>query len=500
MFPFKWEIKSRKKFSFSERTLINKIPIITGSNWENLAKPKTEDYKRELYNERNFFYDFTHQTIYDDDNELNIIQHYERKETYQQNVNYNIHVLAGKEDTYNLKIKSLNLNLYGTGVGVLIFYLENYKYPDYIDILRINQFGRRTYPPFLSLKEGVDGTKKLELADFISIEGLNGDATNYFEDFNNYTTENIWKPAKFINTLIKDDFCKEMDIKPVVDDRMFVMCWYGNNSISRRIKNNYKEYLAGNDWYRYIFVDGGDATCQNIEMHNNIIEKHTYKRWQKYGTLFGISRYSLVVISDNEWFAKNLLLTHFRTMYTRVAELCLVQRASVLRFSDEVTKISALSGDQLDELYNSISDLYKQYIRFVNKVYFREVTAQEQGIELYNKLQEVMCIPEQVKDLDMEIEELHGYVSLEIEKSRSKEATEFSKQSVKLTQIANRFLPAAVVAAVLAFISDKNFDLKASINWLQTVIIAIFVGIVYLCLKHSQAIVNFFDREKMKKK
>jgi len=33
-----------------------------------------------------------------------------------------------------------------------------------------------------------------------------------------------------------------------------------------------------------------------------------------------------------------------------------------------------------------VSDLYLAYIRFVNKIYFREVTAYEQGIELYDML------------------------------------------------------------------------------------------------------------------
>ena len=93
-------------------------------------------------------------------------------------------------------------------------------------------------------------------------------------------------------------------------------------------------------------------------------------------------------------------------MYYKMAELCLVQRACLLRFSDEVTSISAMKEDKKIALAERVGNLYKQYLRFVTRIYFREITAQEQGIELYDMLQK------HVKDLDHEIQELHTYVAM----------------------------------------------------------------------------------------
>src|ERR1035437_5488539 len=143
LFAFKWEIKERENLSFSERTSIKDLKIPNNSSWKIVASP-TMDYERELYNEKNFFYGFTHTALYNNDTTNTIIHHYERKETSEQNVVYKIHVVADKESLYELKVKSICLNIYETGVGVLMFYLENDLYKEWDDILRINQYGRRT--------------------------------------------------------------------------------------------------------------------------------------------------------------------------------------------------------------------------------------------------------------------------------------------------------------------------------------------------------------------
>ncbi|WP_027339137.1 CorA family divalent cation transporter [Halonatronum saccharophilum] len=61
----------------------------------------------------------------------------------------------------------------------------------------------------------------------------------------------------------------------------------------------------------------------------------------------------------------------------------------------------------------------REYIKFTNRMYFREVTAQEQGIELYDKMRECMRIEREVEALDGEIDELHQYVTVEQESRRN---------------------------------------------------------------------------------
>jgi hypothetical protein len=105
----------------------------------------------------------------------------------------------------------------------------------------------------------------------------------------------------------------------------------------------------------------------------------------------------------------------------------LVQRATVERFADEVTHISRLEDNKNgNELPIKVSALYKQYIRFVNKIYFREVTAQALGSELYEALQEQASVSKNVKDLDDEIKELHAYVQQTQERRRNSRLAQVS--------------------------------------------------------------------------
>ena len=313
MFPFKWDIESRKNMSFSDKTSIKDFKLSIGNLWENIAIPKTDAYQQELFNEKNFFYQFAHRALYDDDTTNNIIRHYERREPYEHDVVYKIHVVAGKEDIYSLLLKSICLDLYETGVGVMSFYLENYNYPELEDVLRISEFGRRISPPFFEAKNGIAGTKQIELAESISIEGLNGNPSAYFEDFNDYRTDSYEKPARFITKLISD-FSEKIAISSVIDERMFVICWYGNNELSEKIKStkSFDEFKLQVDWYRFLFVDSMDVTCKNQALREKLIKKHTYSRWQEKGILYGFSRYSLVFLSD---LSPGFLLTNFRTIY-----------------------------------------------------------------------------------------------------------------------------------------------------------------------------------------
>ena len=62
-----------------------------------------------------------------------------------------------------------------------------------------------------------------------------------------------------------------------------------------------------------------------------------------------------------------------------------------------------------EDIKKRIDKLYRDYIRFINKFYIREITHQEQGIEMYDMMIKSMNINTQIKGLDDEIAELHQY-------------------------------------------------------------------------------------------
>jgi hypothetical protein len=233
----------------------------------------------------------------------------------------------------------------------------------------------------------------------------------------------------------------------VIDDRMIVNCWYANKKLSNKVKKNFSDFKYGDDWYAYTFIDSNDASCQNLDLRRTILNKSTNARWEDVGTIYGVSRFSLVVIGDDEWFFSNVIRRQMRTIYSRMLELVLVQQSSMLKFSEEVTAVSGLNDKNVHKVADHISSLYKQYIRFVNQAYFRQVTAQDQGIELYRMMQEQFDIKDQIKDLDKEISELHQYYSMLIDGKRA-------KNGEILNIIATIFLPATLMASIFGMNTD----------------------------------------------
>ncbi len=462
-FPFKWDFPENEEKTLTGQTDLQQIQVDATSMWTRVQYDKNEEVRladekelqerKELFGELQYYFEFVHPVLYDIKGKENpIIYHFERREPKQGKVEYRI---AVRDKEYILRVDAIDLNLYATGVGILSFYLANERedQKDESSVRDINQFGRRIMPPHSGEFE-VESRSLISKS--ISITGLFGGDSLYTDSFD-YSSgasvapdkrglNDIWRPARFIENLVAD-LMPEMKVVPVIDDRMLVNCWYGNDELAAQVESmtgsdKDEEFVMGDFWYKFVFVDDGkEETCRSKEMKKDLLKRSTYHRWQEKGTLFGVSRYSIVALTDTQWFARNIVSMHMRTIYSRMLELVIVQRASMLKFSGEVTKVSALAQPTNRRLAERISSLYKEYIRFVNQVYFRSVTVQDQGVELYDMLMEQFSSGEKIKELDGEIGELHQYISLLMEERRS-------ANGEWLSWLAAILLPATVLTGI----------------------------------------------------
>ncbi len=471
MFPFRWKIADLDNRPFSEQIDLNSIQYAQSPNWDRISTSPTNDKETDnLYNERNYFYEFVHPALYDDGTDSTLIRHFERREPkHDKEVTYRI--ICGKDHTeYILDVQSINLNLYSSGVGVLSIYLYNNRYPNIQDILSINQYGRRVFPAFIN-----DVNIRTELAHNIGFEGLNG---VYTEDFSKYTnTVKSNTPASFIPKMVHE-VAENIELQPVIDDRMFVLCWYKNDEMTKEFETDYNYFIHNNeDWYKFIFIDKYDSlSCKNERMRHDLIDKATYERWQENCSLYGVSRYSMVFLTNTatDIFAP-FLFPYFETEYARMAELVLMQRATVLRFSSEVTKISKLAIQK--GFGTRVSSLYKEYIHFENQIYFREISAQDQGIEMYQKLFDAMNLREQVEKLDDEIEELYNYFTL-------REDRRTNRTMSLLTWITTIFLPVTVTTGFFAM-TNYVFDRQNNQHLLLQILILICFSLIIILITLS---------------
>ncbi|MFA5687496.1 MAG: CorA family divalent cation transporter, partial [Bacilli bacterium] len=87
--------------------------------------------------------------------------------------------------------------------------------------------------------------------------------------------------------------------------------------------------------------------------------------------------------------------------------------------------------------------LYKEYMLFMNQIYFREVTSQDQGIEFYQLFLEQFGCTKQISDLEEELGELHNYYHLLLAQKQNKNAE-------ILNIIAATLLPASLLTAIFS--------------------------------------------------
>jgi len=537
MLPLRWDYlpegytatEGKSKYSFDERTNLREInKLLLASGW------KRSFYRinglAENYNELTYFHAYASKTIFDLQqasekteeivDEKKVMTYYEIEPAENENAFYRI---TTKEKTYELKLTGISLHVYNTGVAIITYNLSNNNYTQPEDILRINEFGRRIYPQFLTddtqATEAAKNTfhpQKIEML----CSGINGghiitEDFSHYDDIASLETHSvkleeycfgtIVKLPAHITALFNKSFVFGANVEKqdkirfnlLADDRMFFQCWYGNDKLADTFTKD-EEILKKTDeirhlyrnspfWYGFVFGDRGTGNLGigNSLMMEEEIKRCTYKRWADFGTLYGFTRDSFVAVSSSiPTLLQNKvpdLSRHMKTMYYQMAVLCLVQRATILRFSAEVSELADLGKKDTSRTIDQIKDLYLNYIEFINKIYFREITSHIQGIEMYVQYQQIMNIASDVTDLDREIDELHNFAMMQ-------KQDEQTRQGNRLTQIATLFLPASLVFSIIgANIFDKentvfggsNIDWN-SIYWIITGFVPSLLLFAYL--------------------
>ncbi len=463
MFPFRFDKIGERGFgdkhefyrdnSFDDRVKIDEAFKIS------LEKDGWEYQKFEVknhldYNELVYFHDFVKDALFNTAEFKEGATSYFFEKKLKDNAKFELKVK--EKNVYTLDLTGITLRLFDTGIGILSFELENRAYSDIEDVLIINDYGRRVYPQFLGDGFSTEPTKGSFLPEYVKVNGIEERVCDLYKEI---------KLAKYIQESLGKSFSTDKSqtnthyLQPIIDDRMFVLCWYGNDALTSCTQ----ESIENKNWYKYVFVDGKDLTVQDDEMHKELIEKATYRRWNKYGTFYGITRYSFVCLSNSDF-----PLPHMKSIYFQMITLLLIQRASLLRFSDEITAISDVRADNPST--EKIASLFKNYLRFVNKLYFKEVTAQDQGIELYDKAIEILNIKRDIEDLRQEIGTLNNYAFLEQEREEKEEIN-------KLTLFGTYLLPPTIVAGFFGMnVFGKNsFDIENT-SWFWGVSILVFAS------------------------
>jgi hypothetical protein len=484
MFPFRFDKNREGGDTIHERIGIDETfhEQLEKAGWH---YEKFAPTSAPMYNEYSYFSEPVRDTLYNTHEtfkEAETAYYYAKKPG--ANATYTIEVRTQEGvRSFSLDLTDVALRIFETGIGIVTFECENHRYGDFEDILKINDFGRRVYPQFLDDRGSGDfvcGTKSAFLAESIKIDLDNGFGS-IKESFDGYDTipTHIVIGRHILHTLGEDLFGEHdgalYRIAPVLDDRMFVLSYAENEALLSCLQQDEEQFKMNDEWYRYLFVDGGSKTVQYSPMQKRLVEEATYPRWLGWGTLWGITRYSLVVLTTSS--GRELVLPHAQYIYHQMAILILATHASLARFGHEVSLLSSIkSGKREDtrikELSAKVKRLYEYYIKFVNKLHFREITFQDQGIELYAIAKKLLHFDKEMQDLDNEIAELHNYIAMESERERN-------ERLEKITKLGAVFLPPTLLAGILGMNSaDYMSDSHAMIVSLIALVLSVVAGFV----------------------
>ncbi len=184
IFPFQWDCIESSSGRKEDSSYGRRTDLDTFDRFFLQVSPLRRRYFEigeytEHYNEYVYFHPFARKALYGTRENKSV--YFYKLEV--EGGSYHIEINTGSISvTYELKLESISLHAYETGVGIVSFSLYNDKYIEEEDILRINDFGRRLYPQYMDSENRL-AAKSTFLAN--SISGNLGDM-NFYDDYSQF--------------------------------------------------------------------------------------------------------------------------------------------------------------------------------------------------------------------------------------------------------------------------------------------------------------------------
>ena len=433
------------------------------NNYDQIFKSKEEF--GELYNTMQYFNRSCLDAIYGfklDEKDLRIVDNYVFKPDIIRN-KANLYIQVGKGNDvveYMLLLNSIRLKVFNTNIAVMIFEAENHKYAKIEDIKLINEYIRRVTAPHLTKAANPCAFYwAIEFNDRNKVITLDENFYKLFENTNSkdsaierISLTKIADPIKDLLTYpnkhddngankkitsniknLKDENTYLMET--VLGDRMFTCSFIKSdemiNKISEEVydkqhhcshnkvfmnpktcesKYAYQvDYDVAKELYSLIYIDPTDSTCQSMDMIQELLSRDLYPRWIDSGTIHAVTHHSLIGISNQS--CPDYVINAFLTLYVEMAILVQAQRASIILFQNFATMLTkGLEQENINikqKTINNLLNLQEKYVSFQNQLLFFEVTPEEQGVEIYNKLARAMYIDEEKKELKEQLDGLY---------------------------------------------------------------------------------------------
>lgn len=397
-----------------------------------------------------------------------LVHNFSFKKKYLEGLEYVIHI---NDKDYSLPAENIFLKIFSSGIAVLSINCVNSSYADKGSVKAINEYGRRLAMPYWNGRGKPSGC-----ADALEIIG---DNISLRDDFNTFDGDvSLTYISKVVRGLLNRNgkgvkfrakYTKnknEIQIKPVMDEKMYVACLVCAKELVRAYQKDYLPHkgfsrkLAA-DLTEFVNVDI-ENSCQVMEGYklNKYLAEHLYtdKLGEEAPGLVAVSgRAYIKFTSEGECEAKN-----FYSIYCRIITAALVQYASIINFQQRIISISNDIDKKkkmvTNKEINKVMNLQEQYVSFQNCCIFKEITFKREGKFLYGKLLDIFKISSENEMFNYRLGRLYELVS-------TVQSYTFNKWGLIISLIATEF---NIFAFMRSFagksISDLGQDIRSGIG------------------------------------
>lgn len=338
-----------------------------------------------------------------------------------ENEFYIIEKKEGKDrpaKTFSLPLTGLRVLILDNGVGLFMLSVENRDYPDINDIAWINEYGRRISLPYLT-----DAPHELA-AEKITLLGKTVDFEQLSKQYisSGHTPDgDIIEPVRAVIERFTGNCGK---IKPIIDDRMFVCCLIRNEDLSKTLKDD--GLYTSEEVYRLAFVDADYASCPSERKRREILSRCIYDRWAPYGTVDVITHHSIFRLTGEYEGIINSVVNPFNAMYVQLAAGALLQRASIMHFSNKCANLSKQINSSLvtkkgitAPLKHEIEKLNAKFVDAGSCIFLDQLCAQEQGMEEFDMLCRELYIDTSLEKLTEKVKGLYDLTHIYTEQEEN---------------------------------------------------------------------------------
>jgi len=267
--------------------------------------------------------------------------------------------------------------------------------------------------------------------------------------------------SKNINTIVSGllPFKYIEEYKPLLDYRMVLHTLF---CLNNDLKSNYYDYddRTKREAYRQLFsrilfADNYNGYIGGYFYDNGFMRrhmrKHLYTRWEQYGTFHGFCRYADATTMFGTY---ELIPNNFSTVYYMMSIIALYYRCALIDFADQSSSVTKKLVKDWTDKDGAAKKLRMDFLEFSNVWYFRELTNQDQGIEMFGMQRQAYELDELYNGVKEEIEKLNAFVEVEQAKAGFDETKKETKAVNNLTLLG---IPLAGIGVLTGFFG-MNFE------------------------------------------